>query len=884
MIKRQLMVLACIFLSAHGLLAGPISWWNPGDGAWNDPINWSTNRFPTTGDFVTIDGYAHTNVTIYITNDVNVANININYGTLIVDKNATLTCPLILIGTNASLVLSNSSLAGSVTTYNGGKMICSPANYCTLYPITITNNGTLLWNNGDLTLGGNPAVIVNNGLWQVGSSGSMASLGGPAPICVNNGVLLKSGPATTGLYDFNFINLTGGTVDVQGGTLNLKANGTNFFAGTYHAAGGASLQFKAGIWSDAGAAFTGPGAFNFLGNTLNLRTNVPGNLALLGGEIWLTGGTNFQAQGSITNLTLNGATLRGSNTVSGTLWLNGGHLQDQLLVTPAGIVNFPNNPLSKDLSGLSLINLGTINHGDFVSVANLTVSNAGVWNITGDYPLSYGGGNVPNWINAGVLRKSAGTGAATVGLNFVNLSSGLVDAMAGTLRFNLATNGQLGGTFNASGVIEFTGGAWSDAGGIVSGTGVVRQNGATINLQTNIIPKLLLANGTVNITGKNSFQNDGAITNLTLDGATLAGTNVVSGGSLIANGGNLTGQLTVQTNGQLLFASSFSGYLSPLVLTNLGTVTLNNAFVSCGVTTIVNYGLWQFAGDCGLNYGGVGLSVVTNFGMFQKLSGAGTSDCAAIRFANQPNGVVQANSGTLLLPPTATNYAGTLRLNGGTLGGSFILAGGTLEGAGTFNPNNVTGGTISPGLNSAARINFASGLNLNSNVTLAFAGNGPVPGGSYDTLSVTGAVTLANASLQITAMPIVPAGTKFTLIDNDGTDAVGGTFAGLPENSIVTVGAQDFRIHYAAGTGNDVTLVRDGIVTGPKLALQNDVTNSWTLTGSGAIPLTAFTLRASADLQTWTNIGVVTSSVNGTWTFTDTNAWRYARRFYNTTN
>jgi hypothetical protein len=35
---------------------------------------------------------------------------------------------------------------------------------------------------------------------------------------------------------------------------------------------------------------------------------------------------------------------------------------------------------------------------------------------------------------------------------------------------------------------------------------------------------------------------------------------------------------------------------------------------------------------------------------------------------------------------------------------------------------------------------------------------------------------------------------------------------------------------------------------------------------------------------TWTNIGVVTSSVSGAWSFTDTNAWRYARRFYNTTN
>ena len=881
---RYLIIFAGLLLSANGLMGEVINWVSPGDGVWNNAANWSTNRYPTTGDWVGIDGFSHTNVTVYITNDVSVATIIINYGTLVVDKNATLNCPLILVGTNASLVLSNSSLAGSVTIHDGGNLVCSPSSDCMMYPIAITNNGTMLWNSGSISYGGNPAVIVNNGLWQVSSSGSMFSAGGPTPICLNNGVLLKSGPSTTGINDFNFINLASGSVDVQGGILNLKGAGTNFFAGTYNAVSGSSLQLLAGVWSDAGASFNGAGAFNFLGNTLNLRTNIPGNMNLQGGEIWLTGGTNFQDQGSITNLTLNGATLRGSNAVSGTLWFNAGTLQDQLLIATNGIVNITNNALSKNFFSFSLVNLGTVNHSSFIGLGNVTVSNAGVWNITGDYPLSFGGGNIPNWINAGVLQKSGGTGAATVGLNFVNLPSGLVNAAVGAIRFNLATNGQLGGTFNASGMIEFTGGTWSDAGGTVSGTGLVRQYGATINLQTNIIPKLLLANGTVNITGKNIFQNGGAITNLTLDGATLAGTNVISGGSLIANGGSLTGQLTVQTSGQLVFGSSFSGYISPLVLTNLGSVTLNNSFVSCSITAIYNYGLWQLVGDCGLYYGGVGLSVFTNFGSLLKLSGTGNSDCAGIRFANQSSGLVQANSGTLLLPATATNYAGILRLNGGSLGNGLVLAGGSLQGAGYFNSFGFIGGTISPGLGGAGQLNFPNGLNLNSNVTLVIDGNGPVSGVSYDTLSVTGAVSLANANLQITAMPTVPAGTKFTLIDNDGTDAVTGTFAGLPENSVVTVGAQDFRIHYAGGTGNDVIIVRDGIVTGPALVLQGYATNAWTFTGSNAIPLIAYTVRASTNLTTWTNIGVVTSSVNGTWTFTDTNAWRYPQRFYNTTN
>ena len=451
---------------------------------------------------------------------------------------------------------------------------------------------------------------------------------------------------------------------------------------------------------------------------------------------------------------------------------------------------------------------------------------------------------------------------------------------------NSDTNSQFGGTLNAVGLIDLAGGTWTDAGGVATGTGTNRFFSGTLNLRTNIPPNLQLVGGNIFITGTNTFQNSGAITNLTLDGATLGGTNIVSGGTLTVNSSALAGQLTVQPDGQLVFATSATKAISPLTLFNRGTVLLNGGGVSSGNTIIVNSGLWQMPGDFGLGYGGGGTMAFTNSGTFRKTGGSGVADNTAIRFFNQPGALVQVDSGTLQLPVGSTNFSGTLRLNGGTLNanGNFAVAGGTLDGTGTLGANSFIGGNISPGLGGAGQMNFSAGLNLNSNVTLTIDGVGPVPGVSCDGLSVTGAVVLANASLQITALPTFPAGTTFTLINNDAADAVSGTFAGLPENSLITVGAQTFRIHYAAGTGNDVTLVRDGIVTGPKLALQSYATNAWTFTGSNAIPLTAFTVRASTNLLTWTNIGVVTSSVSGAWIFTDTNAWRYARRFYNTTN
>jgi hypothetical protein len=44
------------------------------------------------------------------------------------------------------------------------------------------------------------------------------------------------------------------------------------------------------------------------------------------------------------------------------------------------------------------------------------------------------------------------------------------------------------------------------------------------------------------------------------------------------------------------------------------------------------------------------------------------------------------------------------------------------------------------------------------------------------------------------------------LIDNDGGDAVSGTFTGLAEGTIFQANSRNFRISYVGGSGNDVTI------------------------------------------------------------------------------
>jgi hypothetical protein len=85
----------------------------------------------------------------------------------------------------------------------------------------------------------------------------------------------------------------------------------------------------------------------------------------------------------------------------------------------------------------------------------------------------------------------------------------------------------------------------------------------------------------------------------------------------------------------------------------------------------------------------------------------------------------------------------------------------------------------------------------------------------FNQANVTGTVTLSGVLLLL-SQSIVPPGTTFTIINNDGTDAVAGRFVSAPEGGNITSGglqSQNFTITYRGGTGNDVVLTAQSAAT-----------------------------------------------------------------------
>ncbi len=148
-----------------------------------------------------------------------------------------------------------------------------------------------------------------------------------------------------------------------------------------------------------------------------------------------------------------------------------------------------------------------------------------------------------------------------------------------------------------------------------------------------------------------------------------------------------------------------------------------------------------------------------------------------------------------------------------TAGALSVSVGATLKGTGTYSGNVLNEGTIAPG-NSPGIITVNGDYTQSSSATLQIEIQGTNPTvPDFDQLFVNGAVSLAG-TLDVSLLggfnPSV--GNSFKIIDNDGSDAITGTFTGLPEGATVSGGGATFQVSYVGGTGNDVVLITTSAV------------------------------------------------------------------------
>lgn len=382
-----------------------------------------------------------------------------------------------------------------------------------------------------------------------------------------------------------------------------------------------------------------------------------------------------------------------------------------------------------------------------------------------------------------------------------------IDAAGSVLMegFNLTLNPSSTGALNLNAPVSGTGSLNKDGSGlaVIGGTAANTYAGTTTisrgELRLSKSGSATALTGSVSVGGganaailsTTAAENiaDSAVLTLNNNGTlqlgameTLAGF-IINGGAT-GNGANLlalNGNLTANENHTLASPLQFNGANRDI------TVAIGKALTLSGALSI-----------------SPGVLGVTHF-----KKGPGT----LIFSGTAPAVALQADAGVLQIDTTDAVNRPLVSLNGGTVQGN---------GRSRQVTSAAGGGTFTPGTGTGSSIWRNTGLAFNAATTVVLDLNGSTAGTQFDQLAVleSGTVSLGNAALQIRDTQVFPLGTSFRIIDNDGTDAVTGTFAGLPAGASIGGTFNRYTVTYAGGTGNDVVLT--------VAAVDSGVTRTWT--------------------------------------------------------
>jgi hypothetical protein len=778
---------------------------------------------------------------------------------------------------SVALTLSDTVTAGGVSITDDDIAINSTINVgtgsVTLAPLTAGRQIDLgSETSGTLSLTNTELDAITAGALTIGSSSAGKITVSAAITPANVGTLaLVSGDSISLAADVGVtalsLNAPGG-ISQTGGKITATSVDANALAGT------TSLTSADNAFSTITG--NGTGGFTVI-DAQSLSTGFGGVLSALGDVSLTTVGT-----GSDLTVALDGAIAAATGTVTLTaahnVILNDTVSAASLVLNTSGETDInvvlgdfdPLGSLTTDTGGTTHINggwietTGTQTYNDAVVLGALTV-------LTGSsvtFASTVNSGGFPLTVTANSIDFNGGTNSVT------GTSTLLLQQLAANVSVGIGTGAA--GTFNLSDsdLAALADGFAAITLGRADGNSITTVNEVTFRDPVTIRDGSIVVNGAIAGTGDASITLIGAATlnnNITsTEGIAINGTVTLGANAILTSTGagtivfadvvNGAFDLTADTAGTTIFGGAVGGTTALASLTtdaggstaiNGGSVTTTGAqayhdAVTLGGTTHLTGTAITF--DSTVNIGSFGLTVTdSGAGLFSgAISGGG--------------GFTQAGSGATTL--AATNlYTGATTINAGTLlvDGSIASATTTVNSGGTLGGHGTTGAVFVNGGGHLAAGNSA-GILTTGNLSLVGGANfdeqigGTTPGAmGYDQLQVHGTVSLGGAALNVTQIDSFfvngAAADNFTIIDNDGTDAVTGQFAGLAEGATLTIGGGTFLITYHGGDGNDVVLLAANNV--PSLSGLGD-TPSYTENGAAVLLNTEGTATVSdAELNTF---------------------------------
>lgn len=600
--------------------------------------------------------------------------------------------------------------------FTGQTPLTSPNIYYTngnvnLYQSVIINSGATLRINNGHTVNTNGFRFFVNGYFDVygilngitSYALRMSADGGTARITVQ-----PTGTLNVAGGQLEAIN--GGSIQVQGGTINLSSSAILYIGGSSSLSAHSANNTGPGeIIIGGSSTLSHYGSLNLMGTpgyigTLTINSSATSNLyggstSTIGGIINIKAGT-LNASGTISSSNTPTVNI-GNDTAVGTFNILGATTLNSATITIG-------NDLSATASGYLNLNGGSFSYSGAINVnrGSMSLNSIGVTVPTGSYIQTLANGTI--YVGSSRILTNNGTigGSGTITTDGAISSSGGFST-SGSPIINIGTS--------ATGAINING-----------GTNAL--NGITMNIGGASTPGTFMLNG-----GTTSFSGLINVVRgiLDLNTANLS----VPNGSSISNQANGTiairANRTLTNNGTIDSSGTLSAY-SPSTI-NIGTSSTGSLNINSGSNTLIG---------TTITIGGISSTGSIN------LNGGSTAQSGSITILN---GAFNLNGSNFIIPSGSyiSNLdKGTLLINTGRIltNNGLLLSSGTFNKLGTFIDNGTTLDSAQAVcvIPASTTVNIPSGATFSIPTTNNFFINGTLNNLSGNSINVSGDLFVNN--------------------------------------------------------------------------------------------------------------------------------------------